>query len=218
MPRAKPQRAPKKKPKAKKKALVPPPADLLPEDEPLTIKQALFVENYLIDLNGTQAAIRAGYSEDSARFIASENLTKPNIAKAIAIARKERADRIKMTADEVVAELSRIARFNIKDITRVTPDGDGYVDLSTLTRDQAAALSSITVEDYVEGRGEDARSVKRIKVTSFDKNSSLLSLLKHHGVDGKVKHEHTGPNGEPIKLNLEVSFVDAPELAEDDHA
>lgn len=193
----------KKTRRTKRSAAAP---DVLPEDIPLTAKQAAFVDEYLIDLNGTQAAIRAGYSELAAKQIASENLTKPNIAKAIAIARKERADRTKMTADEVVAELSKIARFNIKDITRVTSDGDGYVDLSLLTPEQGAALSSITVEDYVEGRGEDARSVKKVRVTAFDKNSSLLSLLKHHGVDGKTKLEHSGPDGKPI--SLEVTFVE----------
>ncbi len=50
----------------------------------LTVKQTRFVEEYCIDFNGAQSAIRAGYSENSAKEIASENLTKPNIAEAIA--------------------------------------------------------------------------------------------------------------------------------------
>jgi phage terminase small subunit len=68
----------------------------------LTIKQELFVQNYLIDLNATQAAIRAGYSERTARKIGSENLSKPDISAAIQSAAQDRIERTQIDADYVL--------------------------------------------------------------------------------------------------------------------
>ena len=62
-----------------------------------TPKQARFVEEYLVDLNATQAAIRAGYSKKTARQVASENLTKPDIQEAIAAAQDDRSERTGIT-------------------------------------------------------------------------------------------------------------------------
>lgn len=71
----------------------------------LTDKQQRFVEEYLIDLNATQAAIRAGYSADTAAVIGCENLIKPNIQFAIAEAQKQRSERTQITQDEVLNRL-----------------------------------------------------------------------------------------------------------------
>lgn len=75
----------------------------------LTPKQQRFVEEYLIDMNATQAAIRAGYSEKTARAIGSENLTKPDIAAAVAAAQAETSERIQVTVDDIVGGLKREA-------------------------------------------------------------------------------------------------------------
>lgn len=80
-----------------------------PKVERLTPKQAQFVVEYLVDLNGTQAAIRAGYSESSAKEIASENLTKPNIMKAIQYQLDCRAERTLITADSVLRRINQVA-------------------------------------------------------------------------------------------------------------
>ena len=74
----------------------------------LTTKQERFVEEYLVDLNATQAAIRAGYSEKTAAAVGCENLTKPNIADALAAAFSARSQRTEITQDMVVAELASI--------------------------------------------------------------------------------------------------------------
>lgn len=68
----------------------------------LTDKQALFVQEYLVDLNATQAAIRAGYSERTAQEISSENLSKPIIQEAIRVLRDERMQRTQISADYVL--------------------------------------------------------------------------------------------------------------------
>ena len=76
----------------------------------LTPKQQRFVEEYLIDLNATQAAIRAGYSEKTAKEIGSENLTKPNIAKAIQEAQESLSNKTQLTVDIVVQGLLKEAQ------------------------------------------------------------------------------------------------------------
>ncbi len=79
----------------------------------MTPKQKRFVAEYLIDHNATQAAIRAGYSERTARFIGAENLTKPNIAEAVAAGTERIADKAEITQDWLVAEFQenhRLAR------------------------------------------------------------------------------------------------------------
>ena len=70
----------------------------------LTPKQQCFVDEYLIDLNATQAAIRAGYSPRTARAIACENLAKPDIQEAIAEAKRERSEATKINAEWVLQQ------------------------------------------------------------------------------------------------------------------
>ncbi|MER8532102.1 terminase small subunit [Mesorhizobium sp. M1005] len=72
---------------------------------PLTDKQKRFVDEYLVDLNATQAAIRAGYSEKTARSVGSENLTKPDIADAIAAKAANTVDKLDLSAERVLRGL-----------------------------------------------------------------------------------------------------------------
>jgi phage terminase small subunit len=74
----------------------------------LTDKQRRFVDEYLVDLNATQAAIRAGYSQKTAASIGEENLRKPDIAKAVQDAQVARAKRTEITQDMMVRELAKI--------------------------------------------------------------------------------------------------------------
>lgn len=85
----------------------------------LTERQRRFIAEYLIDLNATQAAIRAGYSERTARSVGSENLTKPDIAAAIAKASRRVAEKAEWTAVERLAALKRIYEAAEKDDPRV---------------------------------------------------------------------------------------------------
>lgn len=165
----------------------------------LTVKQQAFVDEYLIDLNATQAAIRAGYSEKTAGSTGSENLQKPEIAEAIQKAVAKRSERTEITADNVLKELAKIGFANMDDFIRTTDEGDAYVDLSELTRDQAAAISEITVEDYKDGRGDDARDIRKVKFRLNDKRAALVDIGRHLNmfVDRK---ELTGPNGGPLEI------------------
>jgi len=166
----------------------------------ITRKQALFVAEYLVDLNATQAAIRAGYSARNAGKIGPELLGKTRISAAIEAAQEARAQRTGVTADRVVAELAKIGFANMADYMRSGHDGDPYLDFSALSRDQAAALQEVTVESYAEGRGDDKRDVKRVKFKLADKRAALVDLGRHLGmfVD---RHELTGKDGGPIQTS-----------------
>lgn len=95
----------------------------------LTAKQQTFVEEYLIDLNATQAAIRAGYSEDTARAIGCENLTKPDIASAIAEAFKARSERTQIDADYVLRQAVKLHERCMQEVSPVTDrKGDQVYD------------------------------------------------------------------------------------------
>jgi phage terminase small subunit len=111
----------------------------------LNKKQQLFVVEYLIDLNATQAAIRAGYSKRTAFRIGAENIHKPAIKAAIDAAIEERKKRVLVTADEVVRELALIGMADMKDF---------------ITIDEAGAVSAIPLENLAEGK---SRIIKKIK-------------------------------------------------------
>lgn len=85
----------------------------------LTDKQVRFCEEYLIDLNATQAAIRAGYSEKTAREQAAQNLSKLNIQEKIAELKAERSKRTEITQDSVIQELAAVARAEVKGVRAV---------------------------------------------------------------------------------------------------
>ncbi|MGC0154838.1 terminase small subunit [Chromobacterium vaccinii] len=88
----------------------------------LTPKQKRFVDEYLIDLNATQAAIRSGYSEKTARQIGEENLTKPDIRAAIESAQKARAERTEITADMVLQRWWELANADVNELVEYRRD------------------------------------------------------------------------------------------------
>lgn len=137
----------------------------------LTKKQKLFIDEYLIDLNATQAAIRAGYSVESARDIGCENLTKPNIQQVIAERMAERSRRTGVNADRVVAELAKIAFVNAEDVI----DTETATIKPNAAREDTAAIQSVKVKAF----GEDGLE-REIKMA--DKLKALELLGRHLGM------------------------------------
>jgi len=153
----------------------------------LSPKQERFVAEYLVDLNATQAAARAGYSPGTGSRLLSNGAVKC----AVAAGQGKVAARLEITQERVVAELARIGFANMLDYMTIGVDGDAFVDLSGLTEDQAAAISEIVVEDFKDGRGKDARDVRKVKFKLHDKKAALLQLGKHLGMF-KDRVEHSG--------------------------
>lgn len=152
------------------------------ESAPLNPKQEQFCQEYLVDLNGTQAAIRAGYSDKTANEQSSQLLAKLHIQARVAELQAARGQRLEVTQDQVLREFAKLAFANMQDFITVQPDGTAYVDLSKLTREQAAALQEVVVDEYTDGRGKTAREVKRIRIKLADKKSALDSVAKHLGM------------------------------------
>ena len=137
----------------------------------MTKKQKRCVEEYLIDLNATQAAIRAGYSPDTAKSIGSENLTKPDIQARIAKAMAERSRRTGVNADRVIMELAKIAFVNASDVI----DADTATVKADALPEDTAAIQSVKVKTF----GEDGL-VREVKMA--DKLKALELLGKHLGM------------------------------------
>lgn len=183
----------------------------------LTPKQRCFVEEYLVDLNATQAAIRAGYSEKTAQEQASRLLSNVMVSEAVKSAQEERSRRTEITQDMVLQELAKIGFANMQDYMRANAYGDPHLDFSQLTRDQAAALIEVTVEDFKEGRGEDARDIRRVKFKLADKKGALVDIGKHLGMF-RERVELTGRDGGPIESNATIGLSEAAQRALDELA
>ena len=155
----------------------------------MTKKQKRFVEEYLIDLNATQAAIRAGYSPATAKEIGCENLTKPNIAAAVSQAMAERSRRTGINQDRVLQELARIGFAKITDVVdpetaKIRPDASD---------DDLACIQSIKIKPNEFGTERE--------VKMYDKKSALVDLGKHLGLF-KDKVEFNGD----MDLHITVDY------------
>lgn len=161
----------------------------------LTAKQKRFVAEYLIDLNGKQAAIRAGYSVRRAEVTASELLANRKVSEGVALAMAAREQRTHITQDRVLQELARIAFF---DIRKLYNEAGGMKAPHELDDEAAAVLSGVEVTEEYDGRGDDRVQVgvtKKAKV--FDKGTALTLAMRHLGML-KDKTELTGAGGGPL--------------------
>lgn len=193
----------------------------------LTDKQRFFAYEYLKDFNGAAAARRAGYSPGNAKHQAVALLKLPAVQAIIERGREDRQQHIEITQERILEELAAVAFANALDYHGITPDGDPYVNLKSLRiepgdsdqvvqekRARAAALAELQVDDYTEGRGEDARAVRRVKFKLYDKLRSLELLGKHLGIF--VERHHVTLNKDPREMTDEelqaaISELDAGE-------
>lgn len=152
----------------------------------LTAKQQVFVAEYLIDLNATQAAIRAGYAQKRAYAMGHENLKKPEIASAIQDAMKARESRTEITQDRVLQEYAKLAFL---DPRRFYDDTGNLIAVNLLPADVAAALVGVEVLESRDPEGGPANVTKKIKFV--DKKGALDSVARHLGMF-KDKVEHSG--------------------------
>lgn len=150
----------------------------------LTEKQKRFVAEYLVDLNATQAAIRAGYSEKTAGEQGSRLLANVKVQDAIQGEMARQQERTQITADAVLKEYARIAFF---DPRKLFMDNGAPKDICSLDDDTAAALAALDVHEEYEGAGEDRQFVgytKKYRIA--DKLRALEALGKRFGLfDGK---------------------------------
>jgi phage terminase small subunit len=158
----------------------------------LTDKQQAFINEYLQCWNATEAALKAGYSENTARQQASRLLSHVNIAEEI----RHRLDEMKMSADEALVGLSDIARGDLSDFLRIQA-GLPVVDFNKAHQNSKLHL----LKKITYGKGT-------ISFELYDKQSALNTIAKHHGLlNTKIE----------IDINLVVQVVDALQALGKDH-
>jgi phage terminase small subunit len=166
----------------------------MPKDK-LTEKQVRFCQEYIVDLNATQAAIRSGYSEDTAGSIGSENLTKPEILEHVNELLAARAERTKVNADYVISSLKEVVDRCLQKKAVM------YYDKVDKEYKQRTAMVDDGQGNYTEEG-----------IWEFDSagaNKALETLAKHLKLLTE-KHELTGPEGSPL-LPPMVIFKDKEE-------
>jgi phage terminase small subunit len=156
----------------------------------LSLRERRFVEEYIIDLCGRAAAVRAGLGKSikSSTEIASRMRKKATVAAAISALMAERGG---VTAVSVVDEIAKIARAKFSDFARIEDGRLIITDTAQLTEDQQACIAEIS-----ETVGEHGRT---IKIRLHSKLDALEKLMKALGMY-KEKHEISGPNGGPINI------------------
>jgi phage terminase small subunit len=156
----------------------------------LTPKRRAFIDEYLIDFNATQAAIRAGYKEKSAHTVGSRMLGMPPVKAALEAAIAARAERTRATADRVIAEYARLAFADMRRYVEWGPDGVKLRPHWELSADDAAAVVEI-VPVGAEGKA-------RIKL--YDKRPALDALARHLGLfDSRWPGQERVPYGSDIR-------------------
>lgn len=157
----------------------------------LTPKQAAFVAEYLLDLNATRAAVRAGYSARTAEQQGPRLLGNVWVAAAIAAAQQDRAQRTEITQDRVLSEIAKIAFGDPRDVMTWGPDGVVLKDSASLTDDQAMQVAEVSETTSATGG--------TLKLKKHDKVKALELLGRHLGMFTD-KVEATGANGGPMTV------------------
>lgn len=176
----------------------------------LTDKQARFVDEYLVDLNATEAAIRAGYSEKTAGQIGYQLLQRTSIAELIAEKRQKLAEKTGVTVERIVKELAKIGFSDIRKAVKWNghhvreednPDGGDVLVIKETRNNLVALVDSEDLDDDTAAAISEVsqNATGGVKVKLHDKRAALVDLGKHLGmfVD---KVEHSGPNGQPIEM------------------
>lgn len=145
----------------------------------LTPKQQAFVAEYLIDLNATQAAARAGYSKHTANEQGARLLANVSVRSAIDEAMAARAKRTHITQDRVLQELARLA---FSDLRKAYNDDGTLKPPKDWDDDTAAAMAGVDTSSVSLSGSEDANTITTKKIKVFDKGAALTLAMKHLGM------------------------------------
>lgn len=140
----------------------------------LTPRQARFVDEYLVDLNASQAARRAGYSSRTADQQGFRLLRNDQVRRGIAARRQQLAEKLHVKQERVLRELARIAFSDLADVARWGPDGMVLLDSARLSADVRAAVESVRQTETGHGGS--------VAVKLHDKVRALDLLARHLGM------------------------------------
>tara|TARA_R110002051_G_scaffold212225_1_gene277411 strand:+ start:40 stop:594 length:555 start_codon:yes stop_codon:yes gene_type:complete len=170
------------------------PAPKIPKLYP---KQKRFAEEYIKDLNGTEAAIRAGYSKRTAEQIAYQILQKPHVMAYIAKLQAERSKRTTIDADYV---LQRLAEIDQMDFLDIMDDDMSLKPISQWPKVWRQYLSSFELAELFEGRGDDRKMIGVLKKIKWPDKVRNLELLG--------KHVSINAFRDQVDVNVNVSLAD----------
>jgi phage terminase small subunit len=149
----------------------------------LTPKQEKFCQEYAIDLNATQAAIRAGYSAKTAGRIGGENVQKPEIHARLAELRADQSIRTQITADEILQQYADIARFRIEDLMTFDGKNAKYKPMTDWSKSAKVAVNSVKQKTTTRTDKDGAvTEYSEIEFKTDDRQKALDSLGKHLGL------------------------------------
>ena len=174
-------------------------------------KHEIFAQEYAKGKKLEAAYVAAGYKPNpgNARRLRMNEAVRKRIAEI----QQDGADRAGITVQMVLEELAKLGFSNMENYMRAGAHGEPYLDFDNLTSDMKAALAEVTVEDYLDGRGEDAREVKRVKFKLYDKRAALVDIGKHLGMFPN-KQEHSGPDGGEIPVSVVKRVITQPKNAD----
>jgi phage terminase small subunit len=168
--------------------------------------QARFVSEYLLDLNATQAAIRAGYSAATAEQHGPRLLGFVGVRAAIDSALSKRAERVEIKAERVLQELSLIGLADMANYVTFSADGELLLDFSNMPEGATRAIAEVTQEEFTDGKGDSARQVRRTKFKLHPKTHALELLGKHLALFvERMRHE----GGSPVEIHV-IGASDGP--------
>ena len=144
----------------------------------LTNKQKAFISEYLIDLNATQASLRAGYSKSTAYSQGQRLLKNVGVQQALSKAQANRATRLEVSADRVALELARIGFATINEIAEFGPNGLTLTPSDQLSGDALASIAEVVETNAISDAGPYCSS---LRVKMHPKLPALALLAKHLG-------------------------------------
>jgi len=134
-------------------------------------------------------AVYTNQSDSSSRGNTWQFFTRPWVKEEIERRMKSSRQRFDVSQETLVQELAAIGFARLSNLLDVQEDGTAVVNLKNLGEAERAAISEITVDEYQEGHGEEARPVKKVKIKLHDKNAALEKLMRHMGLfKDKVEH------------------------------
>ncbi|MHB9134783.1 MAG: terminase small subunit [Armatimonadota bacterium] len=177
--------------------------------ERMALRRQLFVREYLVDRNATQAAIRAGYSLTCASSRASENLRRPEVIAMLNEAMQRQQERCEIQSDAVLREYARIAFADLRQVMRWSDDGVALTPSAALDDDAARTIAEVRTTVWPDGR-------QRVRVLQYDKLAALNKLAEYLQLfKPSVRVEHCGAGSEAtVQFNFQALSTEELEALE----
>lgn len=174
-------------------------------------KHERFAQEIAKGATATEAYVTAGYKADDGNACKLAN--RPEVVARVQEITGAAAEKAGVTAQAVIEELAKLGFANMQDYVRIGDDGLPYLNLSALTREQAAAIQEVHVETVpalTNEDGEEARpEVRKARFKLADKKGALVELGKYLGIFKPDRVEHTGKDGGPVQVAARVVIVPA---------